>query len=138
MSQTQEAPDFSKMYRPHQNEPERAIVAKPLITSDKDNWTKTLLRNGFVMTIIDEVAVWGKLEESPPYTCPLQKSACQQQFDDPEDYIQHVFEEIYRINMMTEGGLSRSQFVQVTMTPAAIGVMPDDANDKRMKEGSRK
>ncbi len=136
-SEDKDQPKFSERYRPHTPEPERAIVAKPLITTDKDNWSKTLLRNGYVMSVVDLDAVWSTIEKEPPYRCLIRPEYCKFTTLDPEAFIGHYFQEVYRVNMPNEDGLSREQFVRVTMTPYAIGITEDESGQKRMKEGAR-
>jgi hypothetical protein len=130
-----EQPNFEKIYRSSRNEPEKAIIAKPLISNDKDLWTKTRLHNVFVSTMLDMDAIWGKIEQPPPYHCIFEH--CKLVFDDPEEFITHEFEDIFRVNAIVEDGKSRDEFVRVTMTPGSIGQQAE-ADSARMKEGARK
>ena len=130
-----EQPNFEKIYRSSRNEPEKAVVAAPLITNDKNLWTKTRLHNVFVSTMLDMDALWAKIEQPPPYHCIFDH--CKQVFDDPEEFIMHEFEDVFRVNQIVEDGKSRDEFVRVTMTPGAIGQL-EEKGESRMKEGNRK
>ena len=127
-------PDFSKFYRPHQADTEKTMLARPLITSDKDNPTKTRIPNGYVMSVVDSIDVWTEIEHPAPYRCP--HPDCKLTFYDPEAYMDHRWGEVYRVDMISEGGESRDEFVDVASAPWSLGFKEKD--EARMKEGSRK
>ncbi len=130
----EEQPDFSKLFRPHATDSEKGVIARPLITSDKDNPTKTRIPNGYVMSVVDMIDVWTEIEHNPPYRCP--HPDCKQTFLDPEAYMDHRWGEVYRVDMISEHGASRDEYVDVTSAPFSLGYKEKD--QERLKEGARR
>jgi len=130
----EQTPDFSRFVRPHQTDSEKAIVAKPLVSSDKDNPTKTRIPNGYVMSVVDMVDVWTEIEHNPPFRCPHPE--CKLTFYDPEAYMDHRWGELYRVDMISEHGESRQEYVEVTSAPFSLGYK--EKEQERLKEGARR
>lgn len=115
-------------------------LARSLISSDKDNWVKSVIPHAFVMSVTTMLSLWPLIEKDPPYLCPLGK-ACQggeaKVYQDPEAFLTHVWEEYYHIHAMAEGGRSREDFVRVAEAPFSLA-KTELGNESRMKEGARK
>ena len=138
--ESSEGPDWAKMERPHSTDTEKMQLAGRIISSDKDNWVKSVIPQGFVMSVATLLSLWPLIEAPPPYVCPL-GSACQggkpKNYTDPEAFITHVWEEYYHIHQMAMEGRARGDFVDIASAPFSLGMM--EKNDKsRMQEGARK
>ena len=139
--QRSEEPDWGRSgERPHTQETEKMQLASRLVTSDKDNWVKSVIPQAFVMSVATLLSLWPLIEAPPPYKCPLGK-ACQggesKEFAEPESFLTHVWEEYYHIHAMAEGGRARTDFVDVASAPFSLASM-GEARESRMKEGARK
>ena len=107
------------MFREPSGESEKAAIATPLITNDKNLHTKTNNPNAFVMTVMDLVEPWlaNRLTSA--------------------EELMSKFNERIRVNEMSEHGWSTENYVRVASAPLSLSEFKE-AGDSRVGEGAKK
>lgn len=130
--ETDEEPDFSRFFHPHPMDSERGAVARPLITSDKNDPAKTRLVNGYVMSVVDDLGEW--TDRSPPFKCL--KEECEFTTENESEFVDHRWAHNYRIDMISEQGESRREYERVASAPSSLAKYEEVA--EKLKEGARR
>jgi hypothetical protein len=101
-------------------ETERGLIALPLITKDRNLWTKTNIPDGFVMAVLDTFEPMSKGEI-------LTVEQLMQKFGD-----------FYRTDRMSEKGWSTENYVRVASAPLSLTDARVAEAQERLKEGAKK
>lgn len=138
--QKTEQPDFRGFTHPHQMDSERFAIAKPMIQSDKDNWVKSVIPQAFVMTAMDLIShVWAEIEKGPPFKCVMEwHKEAEAKYDDPEEFLGHSWDELYRVNTVAEGGRGRDDFRGIASAPFSYASLGGETLSKGTDIGARK
>ena len=114
---------------------ERMQGIKDLLSSDKNNETKTRIPNVFAMTYFDSLGAWS----SPTGNISTEFENKTITFPKTVEGLAQYFGMRYRINAISKGGMSREEYVHALSSYLAqqIEVM-GTAKDMRMEEGAKK
>ena len=108
---------------------------KDLLSSDKNNETKTRIPNVFAMTYFDSLGAWS----SPTTEISTEFEGKTIKFPKTVEGLAQYFGMRYRINAISKGGMSREEYVHALSSYLAqqLEVM-GTAKDMRMEEGTKK
>ena len=114
---------------------ERMQGIKDLLSSDKNNETKTRIPNVFAMTYFDSLGAWS----APTNKISVEFEGKTKEFPKTVEGLAEYFGMRYRINAISKSGLSREEYVHAlssyfTQQLETMGM----AQDMRMQEGAKK
>ena len=112
---------------------------KDLLSSDKNNETKTRIPNVFAMTYFDSLGAWSSPTEKITIVDPFSDNKQVHEFPKTVEGLAAYFGMRYRINAISKGGMSREEYVHALSSYLAqqLEVM-GSARDMRMEEGAKK
>ena len=120
------APSVRNLMQPGQTTDRKYLAVERLITSDKDNATKTRIQNVLTMTYLDILPTWNTAKSMEELWSPTKEGQTLS------------FGDRYRINAIAMDGESRKEYVDALKNylPEVPGLYNRD--DKQLKEGNKK
>ena len=127
--------DWRSRFRPKRSD-ERVGVLSKLLSSDKDNETKTRIPNVFGMSVLDLLGAWGSVKDYITYRFEDQEIHVDKTVEGLAQYFGHR----YRVNAISAAGQSRQEYVSASMAFFLQSLQDmETGKDKRITdEGSRK
>jgi len=108
---------------------------KDLLSSDKNNETKTRIPNVFAMTYFDSLGAWS----SPTEQIMTEFEGKPLAFPKTVQGLANYFGHRYRINAISKGGLSREEYTHALSSYLSQQLeMMGQASQMRMEEGAKK
>ena len=106
-----------------------------LVTSDRNNETKTRIPTIFGMTHFDALGAWA----SPTQFIEYEQAGEKKKVPKTVAGLAEYFGERYRINAISAGGLSRQEYVEaLSAFLAQQQMLQQNAAQVRMEEGAKK
>ena len=119
----------------HRQHDEKASLIRDLITSDRNNETKTRISHVFGMSVFDLLGAWSSPTEEILYDFQNEKKTLPKTVEGMAQFFGHR----YRINAISKNGLSREEYEHAASSylaqQAALGQSMQQA---RVEEGAKK